>query len=120
MKKKIIITGGLGFIGTKLIEKIKHNYEVIVLDNSTVQKNKKKGLKIIKCDLTDFKKLNKIRLKNIDTIIHLAGQSSGPLSYFIPEKDLKLNLMSTVNIVNFAKKINVKKNHIFINFHCLW
>ena len=34
MIKNILITGGLGFIGTKLIEKIKENYAITILDNS--------------------------------------------------------------------------------------
>ena len=56
-----------------------------------------------------MKKLSKVKLKKIDCIIHLAGQSSGPRSYLIPELDLKLNLTSTVNIMNFANKNKIKK-----------
>ena len=39
----------------------------------------------------------------------MAGQSSGPRSYDIPELDLKLNLLSTINIVNFCKLNKIKK-----------
>ena len=108
MIKKIVITGGLGFIGTKLIEKIKENYAITILDNSKYI-NKLKNVKFYKCDLTNYKSLKKIKLKNIDCIIHLAGQSSGPRSFHIPEKDLNLNLISTINITKFAKKIKAKK-----------
>ena len=108
MKKKIIITGGLGFIGTKLIQEIKEEYKIFVLDNSPKKINFR-GIKKIKCDLTNFKDLKKIKIKDVDVIIHLAGQSSGPKSYEIPETDLKLNLMSTINIINFARKNNIKK-----------
>ena len=69
--KKIIVTGGLGFIGSNLIDLlIKKNYFVINLDKITyssnfynVKENKKsKKYKFIKCDIKN-KKLNKILLK---------------------------------------------------------
>ena len=108
MKKKIIITGGFGFIGTKLIEKIKKQYNIYIIDNS-LKKKVHQNIKKIKCDLTNFQSLNKIKIPNADAIIHLAGQSSGPKSYNIPETDLKLNLMSTINVINFAKINKIKK-----------
>jgi len=108
LKKKIIITGGLGFIGTKLINKIQNDYEIIIIDNGSI-KNFKNKIKKVKCDLTNYEKLKKIKVKDVDIIVHLAGQSSGPRSYSIPEKDLKLNLNSTINVIKFAKKNNVKK-----------
>ena len=108
MKKKIIITGGFGFIGTKLIEKIKKQYNIYIIDNS-LKKKVHQNIKNIKCDLTNSQNLKKIKITNADVIIHLAGQSSGPKSYNIPETDLKLNLMSTINVINFAKINNIKK-----------
>ena len=85
MKKKIIITGGLGFIGTKLINKIQDDNEIIIIDNGSIN-NFKKKIKKIKCDLTNYETLKKIRAKNVDIIVHLAGQFSKPRSYSIPEK----------------------------------
>ncbi len=108
MKKKIIITGGFGFIGTKLIEKIKKKYNIYIIDNS-LKKKIHQNIKNIKCDLTNSQNLKKIKITNADVIIHLAGQSSGPKSYNIPETDLKLNLMSTINVINFAKINKIKK-----------
>ncbi len=110
MKKKIIITGGLGFIGSKLIKKLKKQYQIIVFDNLYTNLVKKiDGIKIIKCDLTNYKSLKKIKIKNIYCVVHLAGQSSGPKSFKIPELDLKLNLLSTINVVNFCKLKKIKK-----------
>ena len=110
MKKKILITGGLGFIGNKLIKKISKKYEICILDNFYTSFTKIiKGVKVIKCDLTDYKSLKKIKISNIDSVVHLAGQSSGPKSFNIPELDLKLNLISTINIINFCKKNKIKK-----------
>jgi len=110
LKKKIIITGGLGFIGSKLIKKLIKNYKIIVLDNFYTSSIKKiEGTRIIKCDLTNYNLLKKINIKNVYCVVHLAGQSSGPRSFQIPELDLKLNLLSTINVVNFCKLNKIKK-----------
>tara|TARA_Y100000590_G_scaffold310070_1_gene350217 strand:+ start:182 stop:1123 length:942 start_codon:yes stop_codon:yes gene_type:complete len=110
LKKKIIITGGLGFIGSKLIKKLIKNYRIIVLDNFYTSSVKKiSGIKIVKCDLTNYNSLKKINIKNVYCLVHLAGQSSGPKSFQIPELDLKLNLSSTINVVNFCKFNKIKK-----------
>ncbi len=108
MKKKIIITGGLGFIGLSLVEKLSKKYEIIIIDRAK-KKLQGKKLKIVRCDITYLKSLNRLKVKNVYCLIHLAGQSSGPRSYDIPEKDLKLNLLSTINIVNFCKAKKIKK-----------
>ena len=69
MKKKIIITGGLGFIGSKLIKKLIKNYKIIVLDNFYTSSIKKiEGTRIIKCDLTNYNLLKKIKLPNLKKI----------------------------------------------------
>ena len=109
MKKKIIITGGLGFIGSSLISKLLPEYRIIILDNSKKRKKIPKNVEIINCDLTNPKSLNKIKVKNINCLVHLAGQSSGPKSFHIPEEDLRLNLLSTINIVNFCKLKRINK-----------
>jgi len=110
LKKKIIITGGLGFIGSRLIKKLVNNYEIVVLDNFSTNLEKKiDNIKIIKCNLTNYNSLKKINIKNVYCVVHLAGQSSGPKSFQIPELDLKLNLLSTINILNFCKLNKIKK-----------
>ena len=71
-KKNIIVTGGLGFIGSNLIGMlIQQNYNVINIDKVSYSSNfyntknfsKNKRYKFIKCNLEDKKKLNKIILK---------------------------------------------------------
>jgi len=109
--KKIIITGGLGYIGSLLAEKlIQDNYEVFIFDNFfTNIKSKIKGAKFIKCDITKAFQLNNIKIKNIDTVLHLAGQSSGPKSYKMPEQDVRINIIGTVNMIKFCAKNSVNK-----------
>ena len=109
--KKIIITGGLGYIGSQIAKKlIKKKYKVIILDNFLTNTSKKiEGAEIIKCDITSFENLSKIKIEEADAILHLAAQSSGPNSYNNPELDIKINVLGTVNIINFCKKNKIKK-----------
>ena len=109
--KKIIITGGLGYIGSQITKKlIQKKYKVIILDNFLTNTSKKiEGAEIIKCDITSFENLSKIKIEEADAILHLAAQSSGPNSYNNPELDIKINVLGTVNLINFCKKNKIKK-----------
>ena len=108
----VLITGGNGFLGSNLAKKFLdngHNVTIIDLKKNRYSLNNSKA-KFVKCDLTNFMSLNKIKIsKNIDIILHCAGQPSAALSFFDPEKDLKLNILSTLNILRYAEKIKVSK-----------
>ena len=70
MKSKVIITGGNGGIGSALAEKLSKDHEVVILDNKITRKFSK-GIKIIKCDLTDEEEVRRY-IKNAHYIFHLA------------------------------------------------
>ena len=120
--KKILITGGLGFIGSHLIAEIlKIGRDVICIDNcsnsylSNIQRIKK-----ISSYPFQFKKigienveLNEIFLKNeIDTIIHLAGLKAVGESVAYPARYYYNNVIGSKHLFNIAKKFKVK-NLIF-------
>ena len=109
--KKIIITGGLGYLGSNIAKRlIKEGFEVIILDNFLSNTcNKVLRSKIIKCDITNYDKLKKIKQKNIYAVLHLAAQSSGPKSIENPDLDVKLNILGTVNVLKFCKENKIKK-----------
>ena len=108
----ILITGGSGFIGSKIaffLKKKKHN--VIILDKKF--KNKKELLqnkiKFFKADLTSERSLLKVKIKKNFTILHFAGQPSAAQSFNNPEEDLKKNILGTLNIIKWAKMHKAKK-----------
>ena len=78
--KKIIVTGGLGFIGSNLIGLLlKKNFSVINIDKVTYSSNfyntqnfsKNTRYKFIKCDLNNKSKLSKIILLSLDLLLRL-------------------------------------------------
>lgn len=109
--KKIVITGGFGFIGKLLTNHlIDLDIEVIVLEHPNVEiPSSLENIEIIRTDLTDYEAVRKIRLTNVDAVLHLAGQSSGPKSFFIPEKDIQLNIIGTLNTIKLCINNNIPR-----------
>ena len=114
MKKNYLITGGAGFIGSRLVKYLSNRKVLIYIidDLSTGSINniiKKKNIKFIKGDCANIKILQKLEKIKFDTIYHIAGQSSGEISFDSPVNDLKKNLLSTVRLAEFALNHKVRK-----------
>ena len=103
--KKVIVTGGAGFIGSHLVEGlVRKNYKVTVLDNLSTGNLKnlslvKKKIKFIKCDQSKEKNLF-LLFKNTKFVFHLAGLSKTIESIKNPKKYYKANVIATKNILN--------------------
>lgn len=122
MKKvmKILVTGGLGFIGSHtVVELTESNNEVIIVDNLYNSKEEVlekletitgKKIKLYKYDLLDKEKLDEIFKENeIDAVIHFAGYKAVGESVKKPLMYYSNNLMSTTNLLEVMQKYNVKK-----------
>ena len=75
MKKKILVTGGTGFIGYHVAKKcISLNWSVFILSSKSPNKKRYiKDVKYIKCDITNKKKIEKKLSYNFDYVVNLAG-----------------------------------------------
>jgi len=109
---KILVTGGAGFIGSALSNKlIELNYQVFVVDDLSRGKreNLKPKIKFFKEDIRSKK--SSVIMKKIkpDVIFNLAAQSSISQSLNNPKKDFEINLLATQNLIETAYKIKVKK-----------
>ena len=98
----ILVTGGEGFIGKKLVNRlIKEGHRVSSLDS--------KPTADIVADLSDENTLSDAIGGDIEYIFHLAAQSGGFFSLKDPYIDGKWNCLGTINIVRLAQKLKVKK-----------
>jgi nucleoside-diphosphate-sugar epimerase len=114
---KILVTGGFGFIGSHLCEKLIENNIVKVITKSHNKEVNVKPIisKIIvdTFDITDDAKLqHSIKSFSPDVIFHLAGQTSHKKSFEDPVYDLEINSRSTLTILETIRKNNLKTKFI--------
>ena len=119
LKKRIIVTGGLGFIGSNLIDLlIKKKFQVINIDKVTYSSNfynllehkKNKNYKFIKCDLNNQNKLQKIiNIYKPICIFNLAAETHVDRSIDGPKNFIESNILGVFNLLEVFKKYS-KKN----------
>lgn len=116
MNKRILITGGAGFIGSHVVRLFVNkypDYEIYNLDKLTYAGNlsnlkdieKKPNYHFIKADICDFEEIKKTIEKNkIDGIIHLAAESHVDRSIRDPFTFAKTNVMGTLSLLQACRE----------------
>ena len=116
---KVLVTGSDGFIGSHLVEElVKKGYKVraFVLYNSLggwgwldhINEDIKKNIEIHSGDIRDTQSVNDALL-GIDSIIHLAALIGIPYSYESPYSYVETNIRGTLNLLKFARDLEIKK-----------
>jgi len=111
MKKKYLITGGLGFIGSAIAKDlIKKNNSVVIIDNEFRKKNSSQlfssNCKIYKSDIRNKKSIIKT-IKNIDAVIHLAFVNGTNFFYEQPKLVLDVALKGIINILEICEEYSI-------------
>ena len=131
MKKKILVTGGTGYIGSHTaVELIEEGFDVVIIDNlynseaevvDRIQKitGVKPDLEVF--DLCDKKKLDDFFSKNkdISAIIHFAAYKAVGESVNKPLDYYRNNLVSLMNLLDAMKQIWYPRFCFFIFMYCL-
>lgn len=109
--KKLIVTGGLGFIGSNFIKKFIKKYKILNIDKLTYAGNienlvdisKDKNYKFLKADISKTNIKKEILRFNPDGIIHFAAESHVDRSIENPREFLDTNIIGTYNLLETAK-----------------
>ena len=111
VKKKILVTGVAGFLGSHLAERfIKLGHEVIGIDNMIggYQDNIPNKIKFYNFDCCDLKNIDFI-MKKVDVVYHCAATAHEGLSVFSPIEITKNNYLASITIITSAINHNVKR-----------
>ena len=116
IKKKIVVTGGLGFIASNLVKKLlKQNYKIINIDKISYSSNfynvkefiNNKNYKFFKCDIANKEKIYKILIKEKPVaLFNLAAESHVDRSIDNPYPFIKNNILGVFNLLEVLKIYN--------------
>jgi UDP-glucose 4-epimerase len=112
IQKKILLTGGAGFVGKWLFDiLLSNNYYIVVIDNFSNGQNTNlsSSSEVYNLDIADKNSLDQIPSYDFYCIIHLAAQSSNAISFIDPISDLHTNQIGTYNLLDFARKRLIKR-----------
>ena len=128
----ILVTGGLGYLGSHaVVELIKQNYKVVIIDNlsnsrrknlNLIEKITGKRIDFYEVDIRDKIKLSKIfKIKDISGIMHFAGLKSVKKSNSKKKEYFDVNVNGTRNLINILDATtNNKKFFIFSSSACVY
>ena len=112
-KKKILLTGGSGFIGQNILKIfLNKNYQVTVIDNNFRNIERKfknfNNIRFIKEDIRNKKKISKF-FREIDTVIHLAYINGTEYFYKYPVDVLDVGVKGLMNTLDLCIENNIKE-----------
>ena len=109
---RVLITGGCGFIGSHLVDRlINDGHQVVVIDdesaNNEIFYRNEKAINH-KVDITNYNEIKDL-FKEIDTVFHLAAESRLQPAILNPHRACSVNYMGTFNILESARVNNVRR-----------
>lgn len=113
---KTIVTGGAGFIGSHLVDRLlTDGHEVIVLDNfstgrpeNLAHQKDHKSLRLVEADINDRQKIDPY-FKDVDWVFHMAALADIVPSIQQPEQYFRANVDGTFAVLEAARKAGVKR-----------
>ena len=109
----VLVTGGAGFIGSHLVDALLgRGHDVVVLDNLSTgsRDNVHADAELVEGDVADGGAVREaFAVRSFDAVLHVAGQASIAKSFDEPERDLRVNVAGTLNVVEQAIASGVRR-----------
>lgn len=111
--KKCIVTGGAGFIGSHIVDKlISMGFEVLVIDDESATAhekfNKNRKASYYKIDIRNYELIEPL-FKDVDYVFHLAAESRIQPTIDNPVEACMVNFIGTINVLQASHKNKVKE-----------
>ena len=108
---RVLVTGGVGFVGTNLIKRLlKENHTVVSLDNYSTGKkeNEQDGCTYLNMDVNNLEHMSNLKLlSDFDVIFHMAALARIQPSLKRPQESIHANTNGTLNILELARTNNI-------------
>lgn len=107
-----LVTGAAGFIGAAIVERLQQQgNSCTTIDNLFTgdKAHVPQGCRFIEGDVANAAVIESLKNEKFDAIIHIAGQSSGEVSFDNPVYDLQTNTQSTLLLLKLARETGCKK-----------
>ncbi len=113
--ERVLVTGGAGFIGSHLVDRLINTTEVVVLDDFSTGREQNiashigsPNLRVIRGSITDEDTV-RLALQDVDTLFHFAAQADVRLSIERPLWDFKINVLGSMILLETARLLGVKR-----------
>lgn len=118
--KRILLTGGAGFIGTKLCQLLSENNKILLYDNLNRNSIKnttlleKTNIKLVEGDILDFQRLKSVVEEfSPEIVVHLAAVAGIDTVIKNPVNTMKVNMIGTYNLLESVKDLKIER---FVDF----
>ena len=116
MRRRILVTGGAGFIGSAFVRKYAGKYDIVVLDNLDYSADLERlrevedEFRFIEGDVRDPSLISRVfEEEHPDVVVHFAAQTHVDRSIFFPSDFYSTNVMGTLNLLLAAIKSGIDK-----------
>jgi len=109
---KVLVTGGAGFIGSHIVEKlVQEGCQVVVIDNLStgVRENIPSNVRFMEMDICSEKLMTIFKTEKFDAVLHLAAQTMVPVSLEKPDYDGQVNILGTLHVLEACRNTGVKR-----------